>query len=492
MTPIDVNIVLFALAIVVFAAFGFSVWGKHRSAKDYFHNDSLFKNAVSLTATNITLGTGLVYLITGAQHNGLLMLLVPLGVWLGYWLMAMFLVKATSVTARSGKNFLSSVDQLICDATGKPSPFARIVSGSLVFIYVLLLAFEIFASAKIIAPFLFKEPSVHAEVWLSIIVFCITILYTILGGIAAVLRVDVLQVPLVLLMIPVLFITAVPDVANIDAITTRLGKSLKLDSTVIAGASIAFVNAVATQFYSILNWGAVSHLQVENQQRLLKWVGAATAIILSVFVVVGLLHPVESGGQVWQDITQRYVDLAHGTGALAYLFSGVLLLGTASIVLTTTDAVVITSVMFWYDNVSRGDSKNVNNDPCELRRIRFIGAVTFFLCFAVLMTINYWQPDPFYLLLSMAGGVAVFAPMIAVAGYLTSREASLSVLTPLVVYAFFALFIAAGVISILLLIRQSPYVGYVGIVAFIISLFISISLIASARHLKTPLLKSIH
>ena len=86
MTPIELNIILFILAVIAFAAFGFSVMRKHRSAKDYFHDESLFKNVVSLTATNITLGTGLVYLVTGAQYNGLLMLLIPLMTWFGYYI----------------------------------------------------------------------------------------------------------------------------------------------------------------------------------------------------------------------------------------------------------------------------------------------------------------------------------------------------------------------------------------------------------------------
>jgi hypothetical protein len=153
----------------------------------------------------------------------------------------------------------------------------------------------------------------------------------------------------------------------------------------------------------------------------------------------------------------------------------------ASILLTTTDAVVITSVMFWYDNLMGGDSKNASHDPRELRRIRGIGTVVFILCFAVLMTINYGQPDPFYLLLSMAGGVAVFAPVIAAAGWLTSKGSALRVFSPGVVYAFLGLFLLAGVLSIALLVRGSPYVGYVGISSFVVSLLVSVVLVMRSR-----------
>lgn len=478
MTPIEMNIILFTLVVFAFAAIGFSAMKKEHSARDYFHEESLSKNVVSLIATNITLGTGLVYLVTGAQHNGLIMLMVPIMTWLGYYLLATFLERATDVSARTGKNFLASLNDQISKETEKPSYFAKTISGSLVIVYILVLAFEIFASTKILTPFLFKVPSVSAEIWLSVIIFVITIVYTILGGIKAVFRVDFLQVPLVCLMIPIFLFTAIPDIPA--GVTGILTYSLKLNGVVLTAVAIASINAIATQFYSILNWGAVSHVELKNQQRLLKWVGAGTGIVLTVFVLVGLLHPVEAGGQVWQAITQNYVMLASQTTIKAYVFCGILLMGMSSILLTTTDAVVITSIMFWYDNVSGGDSKKAEQDKSELKRIRAIGAVAFTLCFAVLMTINYWQPDPFYLLLSMAGGVSVFAPMIASAGWLSKHQESLRLFNDKVVFGFLGLFIIAGVASVIMLTLKSAFVGYIGISAFLVSSVYSIIIVLIA------------
>jgi len=469
MTPIELNIVLFAATVIIFAAMGFSASLRQHSARDYFHDKSLSKNAVSLIATNITLGTGLVYLVTGAQHNGLLMLLIPVMTWLGYYLLATYLEKVASLTARTGKNFLASIDGKIAEATGKPSPFAASVSGSLVVVFVLVLAFEIFASAKVVAPFVFKTPDLSSEVALSMIVFCITILYTILGGIGAVFKVDMLQVPLVCVMIPVFLVTAIPNLENPGMVAQRLVSSLKIDGPILAGVTIACINAVITQFYSLLNWGGVSHVELADQQRLLKWVGAGTAVVLTAFVLVGLLHPVEAGGQVWQDVTDAYVALASMTTMQAYISCAILVLGMLSVLLTTTDAVVITAIMFWYDNVAKGDSTSQSSNPGELRRIRRIGALTFAFCFVILMTINYWQPDPFYLLMSMAGGATVFGPMIAVAGWLGSKGESLRVFTPTVVYGFVTLFVFAGAISAIMLAWQSSFVSYVSVTAFALS-----------------------
>lgn len=480
MTPIEINIILFALVVIAFAVIGFSAMRQQRSAQEYFHHKSLPKNIVSLTATNITLGTGMVYLVTGAQHNGLLMLLIPVATWLGYYLLAAFLEKATDVSARTGKNFLASLNDQISKATGSPSHFARVVSGALVVVYLLVLAFEIFASTKVLAPFLFKEPNVSAEIWLSVIIFSVTIVYTILGGINAVFRVDFLQVPLVCLMIPVFLLTAVPDIGNLSGLAQRLATSMKTDGAVLTAVAIAAVSALSTQFYSLLNWGAVSHVEMKNQQRLLRWVGATTAIVLASFVLVGLLHPVGTDGQTWLAITHNYAALASQTSLKAYAFCGILLLGMSSILLTTTDAVVITSIMFWYDNVVGGDSTRAEQNASELRRIRSIGAAAFTLCFGVLMAVNYWQPDPFYLLLSMAGGVAVFAPMIAAAGWLSTREGTLRVFSNKVVYGFLGLFVGAGISSAVMLVRQSSLVGYVGITSFALSFIASCCLLGCA------------
>lgn len=481
MPAIEINIILFAVLVVVFAAFGFAAAGRQRSAKDYFHDAGLRRNVVSLTATNITLGTGLVYLVTGAQHNGVLMLLIPLMVFLGYYLQALFLEKATSARVRRGKNILASLDDQIREATGAASPFARTVSGSLVLVYVLVLAFEIFASSKVVAPFLFRTPSVTAEIALSVVIFCITILYTILGGVRAIFNVDIVQVPLICIFLPVLVWTSIPDGLKPSEVAERLSANVKLDAAVLVGVAIACMNAITTQFYSLINWGAVSHVELANQQRLLKWVGATTAVVLTVFVAVGLLHPVQHGGQVWQEIAREYSQLVLGSNLRAYVLSGILLCGMASVLLTTTDAVVMTCIMFWYDNVARGDSTSGKEDILELKRIRRIGATTFTVCFAILMAINYWQPDPFYLLLSMAGGVVVFAPMIATAGYLSSRGDALGVFSRWVVYLYFVVFILSGVADTVLLSRKSPWVSYVGLVAFALSSIISAGVVIHAR-----------
>ncbi len=481
MTPIELNLVLFVLAVCAFAWIGFSASRKASSAQDYFHHPDLRKNVVSLTATNITLGTGLVYLVSGAQQNGLLMLLTVLCVGIGYWLLALFLERATLVSLRTGKNFLASIDAQIEQTTGQPSLFAKTVSGSLVFVFTLLLAFEIFASAKVISPFLFKTPTIQVEAIISISIFCITVLYSLLGGVRALFGVDVIQVPLICLFLPVFFLTAIPDLNQPSVILSRLGSTLKTSPHVLMAIFIACIGSICTQFYSILNWGAVSNVELAHQQKLLKRVGCLTSCVLLVFVLVGLLHPPGVNGQTWQDLIQNYSALSSQTTLKAFAFSAIIMLGMASILLTTTDSVVVNCILFWYDNLAGGNSKATDSNRAQLSKIRFIGFITFSSCFGVLMCINYFQPDPFFLLLSMAGGVVVFAPMIVTAGYLASRGNSLRLFTRRVVLLYVALFVVSGIADVILLAIKSQFVAYAGFVAFVAASLISLTVIFLSR-----------
>jgi hypothetical protein len=477
MTPIQVNLLLFIATVAAFAWVGFSAARKKASVKDYFHHKSLRKNVVSLTATNITLGTGLVYLVSGAQQNGLLMLLPVFCVGAGYWLLAEFLERASTVAARTGKNYLASIDEEITRTTGEPSLFARSVSFSLVVVFVLLLAFEIFASAKVISPFLFASPSVSSEVLLSIAIFCITVFYALLGGVRAIFGVDALQIPLIGLFIPVFVMTAIPDWNQPVDLADRLAESFKVEQSVLVAIGIACINAVATQFYSLLNWGAVSNVELDQQKKLLRWVGIATTVVLVLFVLVGLLHPQGGTGQAWQDLVQHFSALGASQTPKAYIVSAIIMLGMASILLTTTDAVVVNCVLFWYDNLAGGNSKSSESNPEALNRIRRIGAVTFSVCFTVLCTINFFQPDPFYLLMSMAGGVVVFAPMIVTAGFLATRNGGLRVFSRKIVGCFICLFVVAGIADVFFLSQTSKLVSYVGLTAFVAATLLCLILV---------------
>ena len=130
---------MFAAAVVLFFCTG--LWGSRRitSAGGFFHYPRVSSNVLSLTAANITVGSGLVYLITGGFQNGPLMYAVPLATGLGYYLLASFVNKVVPGDVLKGTNFLKGVDSKIERARGERSFFAPVTSLCLVIVFVLFL-----------------------------------------------------------------------------------------------------------------------------------------------------------------------------------------------------------------------------------------------------------------------------------------------------------------------------------------------------------------
>ncbi len=121
MSPYTVHLLVFLAAAVVFIAIGFLSGRTQRTTKDYFRDHRPWKNVVSLTASNLTLGTGLVYLVSGAQQVGTLMLLTPWALFAGYVALGCLAERAAAAAEGHGKNLLDDVTRRIAAATGRPS-----------------------------------------------------------------------------------------------------------------------------------------------------------------------------------------------------------------------------------------------------------------------------------------------------------------------------------------------------------------------------------
>ena len=79
----------FSLALYILV----SVWGKKESLSIYnfFHDTGRpWMSIVSLTAYNVTLGTGVAYLLVQAKNTGVLVLLTPLSITVGYFAAAAY------------------------------------------------------------------------------------------------------------------------------------------------------------------------------------------------------------------------------------------------------------------------------------------------------------------------------------------------------------------------------------------------------------------
>ncbi|MGB3479834.1 MAG: hypothetical protein WBB67_11820 [bacterium] len=480
MSIISFNFYIFIISAVFFVILAIIASRELTSPKSFFHNADFKLNIYSLTAGNITLGTGLLYLISGGQINGLLMFLIPLATWFGYSLLASFL-KHVNITTRSGKNFLASVDKQISDETGSKSHFMIVVSIALIFIYILILAFEIYASSQFINPFLFRQPTMTSAVLLSGFIFFITIFYTLLGGIKAVFRTDKFQ-----LAFMTIFLLALVGIIGVwfcksGIPVNKVNLMFKLTPKVLFGTISASILAVTTQFYNLLNWGAASQVEVSQQECLFKKTGVLIAVILSVFVLIGVLNSVQPSENALGILQGLFSQIVAQSGFIFYVLSSILILGLVAILFSTVDSLIIYITMFSYDNLINKNSMSEDTNPKGLNLIRLFGFFALLICFIILSLLNYIKPEIFNTLLSIAGGVVVFAPMIAVAGYLTSRKNGLKVFSNLIVYSYLVLFILALFVSLYVLKSSPKILMIIPFISFFISAFLSVCLVLRSR-----------
>ena len=469
------NIVAFVASLLVFAGVAIAAGRGIGSPRDYFHNPSKTANTLSLTIANITVGSGIVYLISGAATNGPLMYAVPVTLFASYWLLAVYVDRVVPESLRESRNFLSGVSDAIETATGRRSSFGISVTCALVCVYVLFLAFEVYASAQLLSPMLFADAP-GAAAWLSIGLFALALFYTVVAGIRGVFRTDKLQFSAVLLLLTILVFASFSGRSTSTtspAAVTGLGAL-----PAIAAACLA---TLATQFYSVLNWGTISHLPSSQRKSVLLPVGALTAALVAVAITAGLAvvgEPDPVG-----TVLARYFGLVSDSGLLATSLAVVMVVGIVSIVVSTMDSLMLTITMFWYDNVIGRNSQSGEDSAAELKRLRLITVGCFAAGFLPLLYLNDSRPSLFFTLLAIAGGVIVYAPLIAVAGIIARRPAALKVFTGAALLPYHALFLAAFAASIALLRKEPALTAWVGPAAFLLSAAWSAWLWSRARTL---------
>lgn len=460
---------LLVFIIIVAAFFWVGLRGSRRisSPNSFFHYPKLSSNILSLVAANVTIGSGLVYLITGGSQNGLLMFAIPLATGLGYFLLSFFVSKVIPKDLPSEMNFLKGVDAKIERVSGNKSMFSSLVSLCLIVVFVLFLGFEIFAASGMIAPLIIDTPSSFAKMLVSVAIFVIALIYTMLGGVQGVFRTDKLQLIAILtFLVMIIFALA----GNQNGTQHNPDNFNKISMTIIVSVISAFLAAIATQFYSIINWTSVSHLQAVNRSRMLKFTGVLTTIVLALIVTIGVLVSEQTSGEPIAHIMNRFTEMIQGGSFLIQIITVVIIAGLASIVFSTVDSIIIAATMFFYDNVLNRNSYSSSDSTIEVRRIRRIALLCFVASFAALMYFNFQQPNIFYLLLTIASGVIVFAPMLATAGYLSRKDVLIKRLTRTVVMTYVSIFVIAFMAGIIALEWVPSITPWISLSAFFLSL----------------------
>ena len=202
-------LITFSLTLILFALVVMRVRKLIRSPSDFFHSSAERPNLASLVAANITIGTGVSYLLLGGSQNGLLMLLVPLGVLVGYFSLEWFATHKVSSAIHASGNFFTGARELIDRARpGQSSYFGWLVLVPLLVCFLLLFAYELFVSSQLIAGLIFSPVSMRHEVVIVTALFSASLFYTSLGGVVSVFRTDFLQLLGILVFLVTLILGA--------------------------------------------------------------------------------------------------------------------------------------------------------------------------------------------------------------------------------------------------------------------------------------------
>ena len=481
MTVIHLNFIVLAGAIVVFTIYALKSYRGIDSPKSFFYKEKLSANVISLIAANITLGTGVAYLVQGGRENGILMMFIPLMVCIGYYLLALFVQRYVASDILQGSNFIHAINEKISNHTGSLSSFSVLVTISLIVVYTLILPFEIFASSKIIAPLLAPGDSITLQIVLSLVIFIATLFYVVLGGIEAVFATDKLQLTAIIVFLIALVYVAFGALrfSEFD-FNSVLETAFKFDKHIILNVVAACIAAISTQFYSLLNWGYISHLEAANHGKMLKSVGIFSALLLTLIVSLGVFYPAKEGSDIITDLMALFSRDETAPGVLMWIISGFAIFGMISIVFSTVDSLIIKITMFYYQNIAKRDSRSSIKNLKEIKLIRRLIFITFGIIFILLGYFNFIQPNVFYLLLAIVAGINIFAPMLATAGFLSCKGASLAVFKPSVVWGYFSLFLITAIISIFIFLTNPTYLGWIGTTAFIVSSIYSVFVILVA------------
>lgn len=450
MSAFDLNFYFFLAATGIFGVAAVVAVPKIDSPYSFFHHSSTKQNILSFTAANVPLGTGLAYALSGSQQNGVLMLLAPLMVFFGYYLLSRFLRDQVNPKLFEAKNILSGFEKQISQQRGVSVAFVKPVTVCLILTFTLLLAFELFASSKILSFILLPRYSVSGQAFISLMVALIALTYTIFGGIIAVFRTDKIQLTGILIFIPMLFYTAVYIPSSVSSIKFDFGAVFKINGDILLGMTAATIAAITTQFYSILNWSGIYNVKNTDKPKFALRVGLFSSLILMMIVIVGVLGAAASDQPVLAGILSTYSSLGERNDVISLIVSAISVFGLTCMVFSTVDSLAIAILMFYYDNVSERDSFNRETAPNEIRRIRGTAIAFFSVSLIILGGLNYLQANIFYLLIAITAGVVVIAPMFIVMGFLSSRSNALAYISRTIIYNYVGLFFfssfAAGIV----------------------------------------------
>ena len=447
----------------------------------FFHGGVARQHAISLGAFNVTLGAGLVYQMTLGVQFGIWAFLQVLAIPFGYLLLALFVSRCVPEGWMQARNVFAVADESIAAVTGRRSAFGLLFSLALSVFYILILALESYVAGGLLAAVTIPDGGTGAAVVLSFVLLFASLVYTLLGGMKAVLGTDLVQLVFIAALVVAISIVAFQVGAGGEV--ARGGFTM---SEVFILVTLVFL-AIATQFYSPVNWATVSDLSRKEQFGTFLSGGIIGAVVLGLITFAGIRIGWQNGERPFDVVLGSFEMAGGGFGVYSVFLRVILICGMVSMVISTIDSVMIRIVMLLYDNVFSGDSKQASSSATALKSIR-VGVVGAFGAFFVpLSLLNWFQPSVMFTLIGLVAGLNVLAPLACTLPYLAISDIRrLAVLTPAVVASFSAFVVlCAGAGFTFSLLGQSMVVTAVSVGGLILSCLGCLGLILFSRRYST-------
>lgn len=446
----------FGTALSLFALVALRGASSAKGVHSFFHIDGLRRNVLSLGIADITLGTGFVYILTASSQFGLFMLAMPLGLLIGYLVLARLYTNPMGSKLTHSGNLLLAVRDWAVESGGlkKRGQFDAMVTIPLIAIYLLFVCFEVFASSQIIAAFIAPTGGVITAAIIGGAIVAVSGLNSIIGGMQSNWRNDNILAMGILLLLFVIIVASVTSVSGAQA-AAATSPSVMPWATIAIVTLLALINAAATQIYSLLNaYNASNFERGSDASRSFKRVGIVVAALLGALVLIGTLWPLDLSAGLPSALGQR-LNLIPGPSWLISALKMVTIFGMVAVVFSTIDTLMLALAYFVRRHILDRSTER-ETDEVSLKSSRLLVAALFFGVMPPLALLYLINPDLFTFLLTLAGGASIYAPLLIACVIAMHRDTLIAPLLTTKTLALFASLVALAGIFAAFLANTAP------------------------------------
>jgi Na+/proline symporter len=413
-----IGILSLVVSCIAYGIISKTVSQKFKTANDFFHTKDVTGGLVTLLLGNLTLGTGLVYNSTLASEQGILSLTVPLGVIAGYWLLY-------RVIQHLGLGFGQGLLTALKPPRGGGSWFATLFVAIMLLTYILLIGFEVFVSAELLSALVAAQDPKSFSAPIAAILLLIALGYTTVGGLRGVIYTDYVQLAAVVIMLILIFVCALSPISfGISETQYKRPESFTflprdLGASVLTLTAAAFLTAVTTQFYNVMNIKIGTNYNLREKRFVYLGAGYTVAACIVAFIGTGIVIP-DFGVDSSKPIYSLLVSLAsverfaNGTAVFFLVF------GMVAVLLSTLDTALLSMAQTFFDDVWKLNSFD-NSSKALLARARWsvviLGVATFVPCVFIYGS----APNLIPLLLCSIHAMTILAPLLVISAVFNKK-----------------------------------------------------------------------